>query len=602
MDPIDPTEGAHDAEPGAGADEQTDETVSFDSFGFDPRILEAISALGFEQPTPIQCVAMPSLLSGRDVVGGARTGSGKTAAFGLPLLQKTLEPGRTTRALVLAPTRELCVQITQALQTYAAGLRTSIISIYGGVPYPPQLRALRAGPTVVVGTPGRIIDHLDQGRLDLSKLEMVVLDEADEMLRMGFIDDVEKILSATPEDKQVALFSATMPPQIRRIAQKHLRDPIEAEVDGGGIKVDHISQWWIKVPQRHKLDALIRVLTGRCKGTTLVFARTRRACAEVADELAKRGLAIDALHGDLNQAARERVLSRLRTGRLQVVIATDVAARGIDVDHIEHVINFDLPNEAEIYVHRIGRTGRAGRAGEAISFVTPPERRRVRFIRRDLGAEIHEAFIPTDADIAAMQRWAMANALHEVYKAGDLDNAKQWLTELTESSGVPVEDIAAAAVQLLALRGGNGFTGSPSEEPPPYVAPPRPAGPRDDGDHVDVFVMIGRQAGVRPGDLVGALTHGAGLNGSDIGRITLLDRKSFIGMPRPVAERLLNEYREIEVRGNMVSISAARAQEHEERGPTRGQRPAYNDRRGGHGGADHGGRRPFRPPGRGGHR
>ena len=359
----------------------------FDAFGLDPRILAALDDLGWQQPTPIQAEVMSHLLLGRDVIGRARTGSGKTAAFGLPLLERVKTGQGGTRALVLCPTRELALQVTAALESFATKLPVELICVYGGAAYKPQINALRRGVSVVVGTPGRLLDLLERGHLDLSAIETVVVDEADELLRMGFIDDVELLLDATPDSRQVALFSATMPEPIRKVSQR-FSNPVEVEVESRALSVDHITQLWLEVPERNKLDALVRVLDGLVSGTTLVFCRTRVSCAETADTLARRGLAVDALHGDMNQQARERVLRRLRAKRLKIVIATDVAARGIDVDHITHVINYDLPPEPESYVHRIGRTGRAGREGKAIAFCDQSEGAYLRDIERLIGESI----------------------------------------------------------------------------------------------------------------------------------------------------------------------------------------------------------------------
>jgi ATP-dependent RNA helicase DeaD len=368
-----------------------DPPSGFAAFALDERLRKAIGGLGFEKPTPVQAEAIPPLLEGRDVIGRARTGSGKTAAFGLPLLER-VKDGGGARALILAPTRELAIQVGNALRSFAKNIKgLQIATIYGGAPYPPQLKALRAGATIVVGTPGRVIDHLDRGTLNLSNLEFFVLDEADEMLRMGFIDDVEKLLAATPEERQIALFSATMPERIRGVAKKYLKNPHRVEVEGHGMTVDHISQQWIYVPYRFKMDAIVRLLRGVARGTTLVFARTKAACGDINDRLTREGFNIDALHGDLSQPARDQVMKRMRARRLRIVVATDVAARGLDVEHIEHVINFDIPDDAEIYVHRIGRTGRAGREGKAITFVTPRERGRLRDFERRLRAKITHA-------------------------------------------------------------------------------------------------------------------------------------------------------------------------------------------------------------------
>jgi len=377
---------------------------TFEGLSIDPRLIDAVGALGFESPTPIQAEAIPPLVSGRDVIGRARTGSGKTAAFGLPVLERVKAGGKSVKALLLCPTRELALQVTDALRSYAAQLPVRVVTLYGGASYGPQLKALSQGVSVVVGTPGRVLDHLERGTLDLTELELFVLDEADEMLRMGFIDDVEKLLAATPKGRQVALFSATMPPPIKRIAKMHLNEPLIVQVESEELTTAHIAQRGVLVPNRNKLEALQRVLSAEPRGATLVFARTRAGCAEAASYLAQRGLRVDALHGDLNQQARELVVTRLRANQLDVVVATDVAARGLDVEHLTHVVNLDLPNDPETYVHRIGRTGRAGRKGVAIAFVAPSERGRIRRFQDTLGVKIERMDVPSDADILAARR------------------------------------------------------------------------------------------------------------------------------------------------------------------------------------------------------
>lgn len=557
------------------SDEQPQEAPPrFGETDLDPRIVEATQRLGFEAMTPIQARTIPLLLAGSDVIGGARTGSGKTAAFGLPLLDK-VKDGGPQRALVLAPTRELALQVTNALRDFAKGLPIRICCVYGGASYDPQIRAIKNGATVIVATPGRLLDLMERGVVDLGGLDMLVLDEADEMLRMGFIDDVETIMEASADGRQVALFSATMPDAIRRVAVKHLKSPEQIDVEDRALSVDHIRQSWIRVAQKTKIDTLVRVLRAEQRGTTLVFARTRLGCAEAADALAQRGVSVEALHGNLNQGARERVLMRMRSGHLDVVIATDVAARGIDVDHITHVINFDLPGSTEDYVHRIGRTGRAGREGTAITFVTSSQRRRIHHLQKELSVRIQQRDIPTNADIARRQRDMMRERL-----VGQLDNAEDartWLAEWLAESEHTEADIAAAALTLLAEKLGTSL----SKELP---EPPRRER-RDRRDHdgpppdfravneVQIFLPVGRQRNVEPGDVVGALTRGAGLSGDQIGKVTLLDRKCFVGLPRAVADKVLAETPMLKIRGRDVPVSMARPKsvpskpKHGRRGP-----------------------------------
>lgn len=521
--------------------------ASFDSFGLDPRLLEAVAALGFDTPTAVQAKAIPVLLEGKDVIGGARTGSGKTAAFGLPLLERVKDGD--SMGLVLTPTRELALQVTDALRSYAKrikGLR--IVTIYGGAPYPPQLKALKAGPAVVVGTPGRVIDHLDRGSLDLSNVGYFVLDEADEMLRMGFIDEVEKVLAATPPERQVALFSATMPDPIRRVAHTHLNDAVELEVEEQALTVEHIRQRWIRVPQRFKLDTLVRVLRAVAHDTTLVFARTRAGCAAVADALVKRGIAAEALHGDLNQGARERVVLGLRSNRLRVVIATDVAARGIDVEHIAHVINLDLPTDVETYVHRIGRTARAGRKGTAISFVTPRNVGRLERMRRALKVPIEPMDVPSDADIARVERDRLKAELHHVAERGELEGAKTLLEELVGESPFDLQHVAASALQLLADRD--------------RVSLKMPV---EDDTTTQLFFPLGYSRGVRPADLVGLLANEADVDPDAIGRITIHAHKSFVGVTEDVAQHVLKALPKVKLRGVIVRINRAKIREERER-------------------------------------
>ncbi len=542
--------------------------TTFAELPLDRRLLSAVESLGYESPTPIQIEAIPHLVEGRDVVGGARTGSGKTAAFGLPMLHKVREGGGVPRGLILCPTRELAIQVTKSLQGYGKDLPIRMVTLYGGAHYRPQLDALRQGVDIVVGTPGRLIDHLDRGTLKLDALEMVVLDEADEMLRMGFIDDVEKILDATPDKRQVALFSATMPPPIRRIADRYLQDPVSVEVETRALSVDHIEQRGMIVPQGNKLDALVRLLQVMPGETHLIFTRTRLQAAETAGELSRRGIAADCMHGDLQQAARERVLSRFRAGRLQVVVATDVAARGLDVELIGHVINMEPPNDIESYVHRIGRTGRAGREGKATTLVTRRERFRLRKLEQALKVVIKPLRIPTDADIARRQIKALQEQL---VAAEGVDPARVVVQELMDETELSAVEIAARALALLAqatdLRLDPG-----ADEAPDWATPPREGGPS-----VEVFFGLGRNAGLRPGDIVGALGNECGIPGHLLGRISVFPNKTFVQMPEETAKDLLERYSRLEIRGNPVKLSLAHPRDNAG-GPPPGRRPIRGHR------------------------
>lgn len=536
--------------------------IPFSEFELDPRILASVAALGFEHSTPIQAAAIPALLAGHDVIGRARTGSGKTAAFGLPILEKLKDrKKKAAGGLILCPTRELALQVTEAIRSYAKELNgMRLVCIYGGASYTPQVQALRQGVAIVVGTPGRVIDLMDRGKLDLSQIESVVLDEADEMLRMGFIDDVNHIFEKIPPTKQVLLFSATMPSEIRSVANKHLNNPMEIQVEGKALTSDHIEQKWVRVPNRHKLEALERLLSGHINGTALVFVRTRAGCAETADALAKRGFAVDALHGDLNQGARERILGRLRAKRLNIVIATDVAARGIDVTHITHVINFDLPNDVETYVHRIGRTARAGRKGTAIAFVTPKESRKIRFMQKELRVKFIPLEIPTDADIMRHQQQSLSQDISKAL-ADDLEAAHSMLQSMISEGEHAPEEIAAAAIHLLAQQTGVQLK-TPDDRRPSWAKPAVDDYTVDedrdqDYESAEIFLPIGQRRGLQTGDLIKALDNQAGIPGSKIGRIQIYHRKCFVSVPADLAKALVEAEAILHLAGEDIPISMA---------------------------------------------
>ena len=540
--------------------------TTFSDFGLDPLIETAVTKLGFENPTPVQAATIPTVLSGRDIIGQARTGSGKTAAFGLPMLERLKAGSQKPRGIILAPTRELALQVSDAMRSFAKGLPVRIVTIYGGSPYPPQLKALRNGACIVVGTPGRVIDHIERGTLDLSQVEMLVLDEADEMLRMGFIEAVEQVLSAVPDDRQIALFSATMPDAIQRVSNRFLNNPETIKVEASSLSVDHIEQFWIRAPARKKLDTVCRILTADPSGATLIFTRTRRGCAEVADTLTKRGIQADALHGDLNQAARERVINRLRAKALNVVVATDVAARGIDVAHLARVINFDYPNSAETYTHRIGRTGRAGAKGQAITFVAPSEQRKLRFLKKAIKYDIVKMNAPSNAEIAKRQRDSLWAEVQTVMNDVDLADEYKWLYDIDGIEEIDPNAIASAAIHLLnKARGVN--LAPPKPEPEPERRAPRerddrfekrgkrnPAG-FDRVNEVELFLSVGKFAGVRPGDIVGALANEFDISGTEIGRVSIYDKKAFVGLPRSVADRVLAETDSLIIRGRPTHLS-----------------------------------------------
>ena len=425
---------------------------TFADLGIRESLLATLTTLGYEAPTPIQQRTIPLLLSGRDVIGQAQTGTGKTAAFALPLLEK-LDPAlRQTQALVLTPTRELAVQVAEAVHSYAHGMvGITVLPVYGGAPIMPQIKRLERGVQIVVGTPGRLIDVLDRKSLRLDAVRMIVIDEADEMLKMGFIDDVEKILAAAPPARQIALFSATMPPEILRIAARHLPKAERIEIERKSIAPPDIEQRFVNVSEAQKLEALTQILELEENEAVLVFRRTKTGAAELAERLEGRGFAALAMHGDMKQSERESVIRRLRARQVEIVVATDVAARGLDVEQITHVINYDVPNDVEAYVHRIGRTGRAGRSGVAILFITPRERRMMREIERFTGTSIKPMKMPTRADIAARRVAQLKETIRQTIAAGDLDLYVELVEQMVEEGTHDLAEIAAAAARLASV-------------------------------------------------------------------------------------------------------------------------------------------------------
>jgi ATP-dependent RNA helicase DeaD len=520
----------------------------FDDFNLLPALVQAVDGLGFEEPTAIQRDAIPPLLAGRDLIGGARTGSGKTAAYGLPLMQRVHGAG-PVRGLVLVPTRELALQITDALSTFAEHLEVEILAIYGGTSYRRQLRGLKRGATVVVGTPGRVIDLVERGALDLGSVEFFVLDEADEMAQMGFIDDVERVLHEIPPTRQFALFSATLTANVREIAAAHLRDFVEIQVEDSALSVDHIEQRFVRVTHRDKNRALLRLLAGPASTGTLVFARTRARSSETAAMLVENGIAADALHGDLSQSARERVLGRLRAKVLDVVVATDVAARGLDVDHLTHVINFDMPQNAERYVHRIGRTARAGRQGTAITFVLPREKRQQAELERDLGLELVEMALPSDEEIEKSRRDQLVDRLRQQFDAPEMPEMRKWLRRLGGNHGWSASDIASAAILALRAELDAGYTGvevSSAGEPEFY----------EDINEREIVISLGRKDGIRPADIVGHFTNDLNIPADEIGLIKLGARRAFVGLPRAVAAKLVRDHPTVSLRGMTAEVHA----------------------------------------------
>ena len=571
-------------------------TTSVDSFadlGLSDGLLKGLAEIGYETPSPIQAQCIPVLLDGRDLIGMAQTGTGKTAAFALPLLERIDVNVARPQALVLTPTRELAIQVAEALQKYARHLPGfHVLPIYGGQSYTIQLKQLARGAHVIVGTPGRVMDHLERKTLKLDDLQTLVLDEADEMLRMGFIDDVEWILEHTPEQHQTALFSATMPEPIRRVAQKYLVDPREIKIKTATATVEAIRQVYWQVSGLHKLDALTRILeVEEDFDAAIIFVRTKTATVELADKLSARGYAAAALNGDLNQQMRERVIDQLKSGALDIVIATDVAARGIDVPRISHVVNYDIPYDTEAYVHRIGRTGRAGRTGNAILFVAPREIRMLRTIERATRQPISPLTLPSRADVTNKRVSDFKARVAEVLNAEGLDFFSNIVAQLCEEQDVGAEEVAAALAMMAQESKPLQVAG---EDPPPRPQrderrptafgerearpgrPERPAfpdrggdrprfeRPRDHedrprrpapaGDMVRYRIDVGRDHGVEVRDIVGAIANEAGLDSRFIGRIGLYDESSTVELPAGMPPEAANALKRTRIRGVPINL------------------------------------------------
>jgi ATP-dependent RNA helicase DeaD len=565
-----PTPADHDPAP-----------AGFAALALRPEVQQALADVGYESPSPIQAATIPPLLEGRDVLGQAQTGTGKTAAFALPILSRIeARPGKP-QALVLAPTRELAIQVAEAFQRYAAHIPGfQVLPIYGGQSYGPQLHALRRGVHVVVGTPGRVIDHLDKNTLDLSELKYLVLDEADEMLRMGFIDDVEKVLEATPPTRQVALFSATMPAPIRKIAQAHLKDPVEVTIKAKTTTAANIRQRYWFVSGMHKLDALTRILEAEPFDAMIIFARTKQATEELAEKLTARGLAAAAINGDIAQPQRERVIQQLKDGKLDILVATDVAARGLDVERISHVFNYDIPYDTESYVHRIGRTGRAGRSGEAILFVTPREKGMLRAIERATRQPIEEMKLPTVEAVNDVRIARFKQRITDTLAQDDLGEFQRLIEQYEQEQNVPAIEIAAALARLAqgdrpllltpppkreyerreqAQREPRGHEGERHERKPrePRSFEPRPLRPHNapEPGKRTYRIEVGHEHGVKPGNIVGAIANEAGLESQFIGRVSIRGDYSLIDLPEGMPKEVFEHLKKVWVSQQQLRIS-----------------------------------------------
>ena len=569
----------------------TNETGSFEALGLPGTLLGTLNELGYEAPSPIQAETIPALMAGRDLVGQAQTGTGKTAAFALPVLARLKQDSPKPSALVLAPTRELAIQVAEAFHRYASGMPGfHVLPIYGGQSYGPQLAGLRRGADVVVGTPGRIIDHLNKGTLDLSALSTLVLDEADEMLRMGFIDDVEQVLSKLPESCQIALFSATMPAPIRRIAERYLKSPEQVTIRSKTATAAGIRQRYWLVSGMHKLDALTRILEVEPFDGMIVFARTRIATEELASRLDARGFAAAALKGEVPQPVREKLVEKLRQGEIDILVATDVAARGLDVERISHVVNYDIPYDTEAYVHRIGRTGRAGRTGEAILFVAPRERGMLRAIEQATRQPIEVMGVPSVADVNEQRVERFKAAVRAALETEELGIYRDVALACQAETGAEMVDIAAALARLM--RGGDDLLLSERAEMPARPErperhgadrsgrpdrPDRPDRSRDDSDKASYRIEVGHVHGVKPGNIVGAIANEGGLDAAAIGRVSIQQNFSLVDLPAQLAPGVLEHLAQVRVAGQALRIQpdrgpgAARSRGHEDRPPRRGR-------------------------------
>ena len=554
----------------------------FAELGLPEPVLATLSELGYEAPSPIQSATIPALLAGSDVLGQAQTGTGKTAAFALPILAR-FDPGaRKPTALVLAPTRELAIQVAEAFHRYAAHIRGfHVLPIYGGQAYGPQLAGLRRGADVIVGTPGRVIDHLEKGTLKINALKTLVLDEADEMLRMGFVDEVGKVLERIPADCQKALFSATMPDAIRRIANRHLSNAEHITIRSRTTTAANIHQRYWVVGGVHKLDALTRILEAEPFDAMLVFARTRVSTEELAGRLGARGFSAAALNGDVPQKQREKIVDQLKRGEIDILVATDVAARGLDVERISHVVNYDIPYDTEAYVHRIGRTGRAGRSGEAILFVAPRERGMLRAIERATRQPIEAMSLPTVGDVNVKRMERFHESVAEALESAELARSREVVESTLEATGASLEDLAAALA--LMARGDQPTL----EEKPGRETPRKPKKFEDDrpartsrsqrpeksraadephdyqqkrrrnseDNFVTYRISVGHAHGAKPGNIVGAIANEAGLSSRQIGRIDIHDEFSQVDLPANLSQGALDQLKSVWVAGCQLGIA-----------------------------------------------
>jgi ATP-dependent RNA helicase DeaD len=554
--------------------ERDDSPSGFAALGLDPLILQALTTLGYEEPTPIQTETIPALIAGKDVLGQAATGTGKTAAFALPILQRLHESHRKSGsgpyALILAPTRELAMQVAEAIHKYGKPMGVSVLPVYGGAAMAQQLKALKRGVDIVVATPGRALDHIRRKSLQLGSVRVVILDEADEMLDMGFAEDLEAILNETPADRQTALFSATIAPRIAAIANKHLRNPVRVTIARDKTKagsVPRVRQMAYIVPRVHKMATLGRVLDMESPKSALVFCRTRTEVDQVTETLNSRGYRAEALHGGMSQEQRDRVMKKFRANTADLLVATDVAARGLDIGHLSHVFNYDVPTSPDAYVHRIGRTGRAGREGIAITLAEPREHRFLRNIENITKQKVEIATVPTVADMHARRVELTRATLQEILIGGELDEYRGVVESLADGE-YNVMDVAAAAVKMAHEASGNDKHENEEEIPVERSSVPRDRPAREGKpprtvagtkrkpkwEVAKIYIGAGRKAKIRPGDIVGAIANELQIDADAIGAIEIYDRHSLVEVPEEIADDIVNTLRATHIKGKRVPI------------------------------------------------
>lgn len=519
----------------------------FDKFQLSPEILKGIQDLGFEEPSPIQTECIPAVLRGEDVIGQAQTGTGKTAAFGIPVLERIDPTYNQVQSIILAPTRELAIQVSEELRRIGRPKRVKTLPIYGGQAIGRQIKALQQGVHVVIGTPGRLLDHLRRGTLKANHVEMIVLDEADEMLDMGFIEDIESVMRFLPDQRQLLLFSATMPPAIRQLAQKYMRKPKYITVNRGEVTVPVIKQYCYRVLENFKVEALCRILDSEEVDLAIVFCRTKKGVDELTDSLQARGYLAGGLHGDLAQQQRDRVMNSFRNGDIELLVATDVAARGIDVGSVSHVINYDIPQDVESYVHRIGRTGRAGRKGVALTLVTPREMKQLRTIEEETGSRLRAKELPTLEEVAAKQQQSWMSQIEETIQSdADLSLFEEMIEEL--SGKFSSEKVAAAALHLAFSERFSRNADSTYNFGETGASP----------GMVRFFINVGRNANLRPQELAKAIAENSGISLRQVGRINIYDRFSFVEVPEDVAPFVYEALRQSKINGTRVNMEPAR--------------------------------------------